>query len=92
MVLFVVQNSKVQCQVVLQVFQMRIRRLQRELNRSVSDFPQFGLNGQITAAEEEQNLSGRNYTQTEKEIENYELQDIRLNRRIAYRDICAISH
>ena len=33
-----------------------IRRLQRELNKSVSEFPQFGLVGGFTAPEEEQNL------------------------------------
>jgi hypothetical protein len=50
-----------------------IRRLQRELKISVSDFPQFGLIGRITVAEEEeeQNLPGQSYV----EIENYELQE-----------------
>ncbi|MGC1931225.1 MAG: hypothetical protein WA667_19825 [Candidatus Nitrosopolaris sp.] len=53
-----------------------IRRLQWELNISVSEFPRFGLIGRITVAEEEQqNLPGRSYTQTQNEFENYELQD-----------------
>jgi hypothetical protein len=51
-----------------------IRRLQRELKISVSEFPQFGLIGRITA-EEEQNLPDRSYTETQNEIENYELQE-----------------
>ena len=43
---------------------------------SVSEFPQFGLVDRITAAEEEeQNLLGRSYAQTQNEIENYELQE-----------------
>jgi hypothetical protein len=37
-----------------------IRRLQRELKASVSEFPQFGLNGRITTAEKE-----------EQDLENY---------------------
>ncbi|MFZ0223096.1 MAG: hypothetical protein WAM42_15535 [Candidatus Nitrosopolaris sp.] len=52
-----------------------IRRLQRELKISVSEFPQFGLVGLITTAEEEENLLGRSYTETQNEIENYELQE-----------------
>ena len=52
-----------------------IRRLQRELKTSVSEFPQFGLIGLITVAEEEQNLSDLGYTQTQNEFENYELQE-----------------
>ena len=53
-----------------------IRRLQRELKTSVSEFPQFGLIGRITTAEEEeQNLSDLDYTQTRNEFENYELQE-----------------
>ena len=52
-----------------------IRRLQRELKISVSEFPQFGLIDRITAAEEEeQNLPGQSYAQTQNEFENYELQ------------------
>ena len=48
-----------------------IRRLQRELKTSVSEFPQFGLIGRITTAEEEeQNLSGQTYARTQNEIEN----------------------
>jgi hypothetical protein len=50
-----------------------IRRLQRELKTSVSEFPQFGLIGLITTAEEEeQNLLGRSYTETQNEFENYD--------------------
>ena len=54
-----------------------IRRLQRELNRSVSEFPQSGLIGRITTAEEEeeQNLPSGSYAQTQNETENYELQE-----------------
>jgi hypothetical protein len=53
-----------------------IRRLQRELKTSVSEFPQFGLIGRITTAEEEERdlenyLPDRTYAQTE----NYELQE-----------------
>ncbi|MGA9149367.1 MAG: hypothetical protein WBZ36_02220 [Candidatus Nitrosopolaris sp.] len=56
-----------------------IRRLQRELKISISDLPQFGLVGPITTAEEENShndywLDG-SYTETQNEIENYELQD-----------------
>jgi hypothetical protein len=53
-----------------------IRRLQRELKTSVSEFPQFGLIGPMTDAEAHNNywLDG-SYTQTQNEIENYELQD-----------------
>jgi hypothetical protein len=61
-----------------------IRRLQRELKISVSDFPQFGLIGRITAVEEEQNLSGRSYAETQNEIENYELQEQEDPFRIQY--------
>jgi hypothetical protein len=42
------------------------------LKTSVSEFPQFGLVGRITAAEG-QNLPGQSYAQTENEIENHEL-------------------
>ena len=56
-----------------------IRKFQRELKISVSDFPQFGLIGQITAEEEERNSENywldRSYTETQNEIENYELQE-----------------
>jgi hypothetical protein len=58
-----------------------IRRLQRELKVSVSEFPQFGLVGRITAAEEEEQNShndywlDESYTQTQNEFEKYELQD-----------------
>jgi hypothetical protein len=53
-----------------------IRRLQRELKISVSQFPQFGLIGRITAVEEEeQNLSDLDHTQIRNEFENYELQE-----------------
>ncbi|MFY9871991.1 MAG: hypothetical protein WAK17_19955 [Candidatus Nitrosopolaris sp.] len=53
-----------------------IRRLQRELKTSVSQFQRFGLIGRITVAEvEEQNLPGRSYAQTLDEIEKYELQE-----------------
>ena len=46
-----------------------IRRLQRELKTSVSEFPQFGLIDRITTAEEEeQNLSDLGYTQTQNEL------------------------
>jgi hypothetical protein len=57
-----------------------IRRLQRELKTSVSEFPQFGLVGRITAAEVEERNS-ENYwldpscAQTQNEIENYELEE-----------------
>jgi hypothetical protein len=51
-----------------------IRRLQRELKVSVSDFPEFGLIGRITAAEQEQDLAYRSYAETQDEIENYDLQ------------------
>ena len=47
-----------------------IRRLQRELKISVSEFPQFGLIDRITAAEEEeQNLSDRSHTKTHNELQ-----------------------
>jgi hypothetical protein len=46
-----------------------------ELRTSVSEFPQFGLIHRITAAEQEQNLLGRSYAQTENQIENYGLQE-----------------
>jgi hypothetical protein len=60
-----------------------IRRLQRELKTSVSEFPQFGLIRRITTAEEEeQNLSGQTYAQTQNEIENYELQEEKRTRGI----------
>ena len=36
---------------------------------SVSEFPQFGLIDRITAEEEEQNLLGRSYTETQNELE-----------------------
>lgn len=53
-----------------------IRRLQRELRITVSEFPQFGFIGRITAAEEEeQNSSDLGYAETQNEIENYELQE-----------------
>jgi hypothetical protein len=54
-----------------------ISRLQRELNRSVSEFPQFGLIGRITTAEQnfENYLPCGSYGQTQKEIESYELQE-----------------
>jgi hypothetical protein len=53
-----------------------IRKFQRELKTSVSEIPQFGLIGLITAAEEEeQNWLDRSYTEIQKEIENYELQE-----------------
>jgi hypothetical protein len=53
-----------------------IRRLQRELKISVSEFPQFGLIGRITTAEEEEeNLPGGSYAQKQNEFENYELQE-----------------
>lgn len=53
-----------------------IRRLQRELKISVSEFPQFGLIGRITAEEEEEQNSHNDYwLDTQNEIENYELQD-----------------
>jgi hypothetical protein len=39
------------------------------LKTSVSEFPQFGLVGRITTAEEEQNLPEQN------EFENYELEE-----------------
>ena len=53
-----------------------IRRLQRTCGTSVSEFPQFGLVGRITTAEEEeQNLPGLGYTQPQNEIENYEIQE-----------------
>ena len=51
-----------------------IRRLQRELKTSVSEFPQFGLIGPMTAAEQEQDLAYRSYAETQDEIENYDLQ------------------
>jgi hypothetical protein len=35
----------------------------------------LGLVGRITTAEEEQNLPGLGYTQTQNETENYELQE-----------------
>jgi hypothetical protein len=51
-----------------------IMRLQRELKISVSEFPQFGLIGRITAPEEEEQiLSG--YVEIENEIDNYESQE-----------------
>jgi hypothetical protein len=51
-----------------------IRRLQGKLRITVSEFPQFGLVGRITIAEEEeQNLSGQSYAHTQNETENYEL-------------------
>jgi hypothetical protein len=43
---------------------LSIIRLARELKIAVSEFPQFGLIDRITAAEEEQNLLGRSYTET----------------------------
>jgi hypothetical protein len=47
-----------------------IRRLQRELKTSVSEFPQFGLIDRITAdEEEEQNWLDRSYTETQNELE-----------------------
>ena len=52
-----------------------IRRLQRELKISISEFPQFDLIGRITDAEEEQNSPGQSYAQTQNEFENYELEE-----------------
>jgi hypothetical protein len=53
-----------------------IRRLQRELKISVSEFPQLGVVGRITSAEEEQTMPGQSYeAQIENEIQNYELQE-----------------
>ena len=52
-----------------------IRRLQRELKISMSEFAQFRLISRITAGEEAQNSSGQSYAQTQIEFENYELQE-----------------
>jgi hypothetical protein len=49
-----------------------IRRLQRELKTSVSEFPQFGLIGRITPTEKEQNLLGQSYTETQNELQEQE--------------------
>ncbi|MGB6533426.1 MAG: hypothetical protein WBF33_35510 [Candidatus Nitrosopolaris sp.] len=44
------------------------------MKTSVSEFPQFGLIGPMTAAEQEQDLAYRSYAETQDEIENYDLQ------------------
>jgi hypothetical protein len=58
-----------------------IRRLQRELKISVSEFPQFGLIGRITTAEEEeQNLSDRSHTKTHNELQEQNQDPYRIER------------
>ena len=57
-----------------------IRKLQRELKISVSEFPQFGLIDRITAEEEEQNLSDRSHTKTHNELQEQNQDPYRIER------------
>ncbi|MGB7954130.1 MAG: hypothetical protein WCF23_09125, partial [Candidatus Nitrosopolaris sp.] len=56
-----------------------IRKFQRELNVSVSKFPQFGLVGRKMPQElDSENYwpDSSSYAQTQKELEDYRLQEL----------------